>query len=110
MYSIRQASELTQVPASTIRYYEKIQLLPFIQRDTKGNRIFTEKEIELLNLIRCFRTLGMSIQTIQQQIQTFESQHAELNVQAILQQHKQILVEQIDILQTYIQEIDTKIE
>lgn len=110
MYSIRQASELAQVPASTIRYYEKIKLLPLVQRDTRGNRTFTEKEIELLNLIRCFRTLGMSIQTIQQQIQSFESHHSELNVQMILQQHKQTLEEQIDVLQTYIQEIDTKIK
>ncbi|MGM9957276.1 MAG: MerR family transcriptional regulator, partial [Peribacillus sp.] len=64
MYSIQEASQLAQIPSSTIRYYEKINVLPPIKRNKQAHRTFDDKDIEILNLIRCFRNLGMSIEEI----------------------------------------------
>ncbi|MNW60133.1 HTH-type transcriptional regulator AdhR [compost metagenome] len=44
--SIKEASEKLGLPAHTIRYYEKEGLLPFLQRDGHGNRVFEEKDLE----------------------------------------------------------------
>ena len=64
MYTIQQASLLIEIPASSIRYYEKIDLIPPIKRNEQEHRIFDEQDIELLKLIKCFRNLGMSIEDI----------------------------------------------
>lgn len=109
MYSIQQASQLAQIPSSTIRYYEKITLIPPIKRNKQEHRTFDDKDIEILNLIRCFRHLGMSIDDIRANISTINLEHEEMNTKAILFQHKKKLEEQIGVLNTYIDEIEKKI-
>lgn len=109
MYSIQQASQLAQIPSSTIRYYEKIHLIPPIKRNKQDHRTFDDKDIEILNLIRCFRSLGMSIEDIRVSISTINLEHEDTNMKTILSQHKKKLEEQIVILNAYIHEIDEKI-
>ena len=109
MYSIQQASLLAQIPSSTIRYYEKITLIPPIKRNKQEHRTFDDKDIEILNLIRCFRRLGMSIKDIRASISNINLEYKDLNTKTILFQHKKKLEEQIAILNSYIHEIDKKI-
>ena len=109
MYSIQKASLLAQIPSSTIRYYEKINLIPPIKRNKQEHRTFDDKDIEILNLIRCFRHLGMSIEDIRASISNINLEHEDMNTKAILFQHKKKLEEQIGILNSYIHEIEEKI-
>lgn len=50
----------------TIRYYEKIGLLPEPQRAANGYRIYNEKSLLLLSFIKTCRSLGFSIDDIKQ--------------------------------------------
>ena len=109
MYPMQKASQLSQIPSSTIRYYEKINLIPVIKRNKQGNRIFDNKDIEILNLIRCFRNLGMSIEDIRASILNINLEYENINTKEILFQHKKKLEEQIGILNSYIHEIEEKI-
>jgi DNA-binding transcriptional MerR regulator len=109
VYTIQQASLLVEIPASSIRYYEKIDLIPPIKRNTQDHRIFDDQDIELLKLIKCFRNLGMSIKDIRENISTLNLEQEEINTQGILVQHKKKLEEQIEVLNSYILEIDGKI-
>ncbi|AMQ04647.1 MerR family transcriptional regulator [Sporosarcina psychrophila] len=109
MYSIQKASLLAQIPSSTIRYYEKINLIPPIKRNKQEHRTFDDKDIEILNLIRCFRHLGMSIEVIRASISNINLEYEDMNTKAILFQHKKKLEEQIGILNSYIHEIEEKI-
>lgn len=109
MYTIQQASLLVEIPASSIRYYEKIDLIPPIKRNTQDYRVFDDQDIELLKLIKCFRNLGMSIEDIRENISTLNLEQEEINTQAILVQHKKKLEEQIEVLNSYIHEIDGEI-
>ena len=40
-YTIKDAARIMNVPASTIRYYDKEGLLPFIERQESGCRVFS---------------------------------------------------------------------
>ena len=42
MFSIQQASLLVEIPSSSIRYYEKIDLIPPIKRNKQKHRIFDD--------------------------------------------------------------------
>ena len=66
MYTIKEVAEKMNLPASTIRYYDKQGLLPFVQRSGSGYRMFSESDIGLLNMIECLKQTGMPIKEIKQ--------------------------------------------
>ncbi|MDT9561986.1 MerR family transcriptional regulator [Streptococcus mutans] len=70
--NIKKASEITDVSADTIRYYERIGLLPRITRTNSGVRDFTEREIGILEFVRCFRKAGMSVEALIEYISLLE--------------------------------------
>ena len=57
------------VPASTLRYYDKEGLLPFVERSSGGIRMFQESDFEWLQVIGCMKKAGMSIRDIRQYIE-----------------------------------------
>ncbi|MGM9955300.1 MAG: MerR family DNA-binding protein, partial [Peribacillus sp.] len=63
----------------------------------------------ILNLIRCFRNLGMSIEEIRVSMSSIQLEHEDINTKEILFQHKKKLEEKIGILNAYIREIEKKI-
>ena len=62
---IGELSKQTKVPASTIRYYEKIGLLPGIQRTSGGIRKYSEETLLRLQMIRGFKSMGLSLSELQ---------------------------------------------
>ena len=65
-YTIKDAAKMMGVPTSTIRYYDKEGLLPFMKRLESGYRVFTEKDIATLRIINCLKKTGMPIKEIRQ--------------------------------------------
>ena len=63
-YTIKIMSELTGLPASTLRYYDKKGLLPSLKRDNNNVRIFTDEDYSNLKLIDCLKRSGLSIKDI----------------------------------------------
>ncbi len=69
-YTIKEAAQLTGLPASTLRYYETIGISPRIMRgDTSGHRIYTQDDIELLTWVSCLAATGMSVQNMREYIE-----------------------------------------
>lgn len=62
--NIKKVSEVTGISADTIRYYERIGLMPRVTRNQSGIRDFTEREIGLLEFVRCFRKAGVSVEAL----------------------------------------------
>ncbi|WP_274641669.1 stress response transcriptional regulator NmlR [Streptococcus equinus] len=62
--NIKKVSDQTGVSADTIRYYERIGLLPRVRRNKSGIRDFSEQDIATLEFIRCFRRAGMSVESL----------------------------------------------
>ncbi|MBN1468860.1 MAG: MerR family transcriptional regulator [Fusobacteriaceae bacterium] len=65
-YTIKEVSELFNIPNSTIRYYEEIGILTKVERTSVGKRIFLESHINRLKAISCFKNTGMSLEKIKQ--------------------------------------------
>ena len=65
-YSIGEVSQMFDLPASTLRYYDKEGLLPHIQRQGTGIRRFDQRTIEALRVIECLKKSGMEIKDIKQ--------------------------------------------
>ncbi|MBT9831464.1 MerR family transcriptional regulator [Clostridium baratii] len=63
-FSISEVAKKTNLSVSTIRYYDKEGLLPFIERTESGYRIFSESDVKMLEIIECLKHTGMSIKDI----------------------------------------------
>jgi DNA-binding transcriptional MerR regulator len=66
LYTIGEIAKKIDVPTSTLRYYDKEGLLPFIERSTGGIRVFKERDLAALELINCLKKTGMPIKEIKQ--------------------------------------------
>ena len=64
LYTMKDVVDITGIPATTLRFYDKKGLLQFVRRSVGGVRIFTDRDIALLRLIQFFRNVDMSIQEI----------------------------------------------
>jgi MerR family transcriptional regulator, mercuric resistance operon regulatory protein len=62
--TIGELSGLTGVNIETIRYYEKIKILPTPRRTASGRRVYGAEETRVLAFIRRGRTLGFALDEI----------------------------------------------
>jgi len=51
----------TGMSADTLRYYERVGLLPPVDRGTNGHRRYGPQHLESLQFLNCLRAAGMSI-------------------------------------------------
>lgn len=68
-YSIGEAAKLLNINESTIRYYDKEGLLPFLNRSKSKIRKFNDNDIRYLKLIECMKKANMSIKDIKTYIE-----------------------------------------
>lgn len=108
-YTIKDAAKIMNVPTSTIRYYDKEGLLPFMERLESGYRVFSESDLGMLRTIDCLKKTGMSIKDIRQYVDL--TQHGDDTLQARYQmflERKKTVEAQIAELQKTLKIVDFK--
>lgn len=63
-YTVGEMAKLLGIPTSTLRYYDKEGLLPFLERSPDGVRIFRDSDYEWLKTIECLKQTGMQLKDI----------------------------------------------
>jgi DNA-binding transcriptional MerR regulator len=63
-YTIQEVSRETDLPSSTLRYYEDIGLLDAVDRAENGHRRYTLADVHRIILIKRLRLTGMTIRQI----------------------------------------------
>lgn len=63
-YSIGEISEMLGISISTLRYYDKQGLLPLVERTNGNIRVFSELDINWLNMIECLKNTGLQLKAI----------------------------------------------
>ena len=69
VYTVGEMAKRLDIPPSTLRYYDKEGLLPFVERSSGGIRMFRDSDVEWLQIIHCMKKAGMSIRDIREYIQ-----------------------------------------
>lgn len=66
LYTVGEMAKRIGVAPSTLRYYDKEGLLPFVKRSDSGIRIFKEADYEWLMIIECLKKTGMPLKDIKE--------------------------------------------
>jgi len=69
MLQISEVSKKTFLPIATIRYYCDLDMVPSVQRNNKGQRVFDDEAIVWLQGIKFLRDLAISIPEIKEYIE-----------------------------------------
>lgn len=109
-YKIKEVSEKTGLSSHTLRYYEKEGILPPIDRDASGNRMYSQENITWLEIVKCLKQTNMPVADIKEIVhlsivgdETIEER------KEILLSHRKTIEEQMKALKKSLKKIDSKI-
>ena len=101
---IAEVSEHYGISADTLRYYERVGLIPPVHRNEGGIRDYNELDLRRVDFIKCMRKAGLPVEVlieyvglVQQGDQTIEAR-------------KEILIEQRELLIARMQEMQKTLE
>lgn len=110
--NIKVVSEKTGVSADTIRYYERIGLIPPVKRDKNGVRDLDDEDIRWIEFSRHMREAGVSIEALIEYIELFKNGD-DANIPArvgILCDERDEMQKRIDIMQSALDRLNYKID
>lgn len=107
---ISEVSQQCDITADTLRYYERIGLLPPVHRSDSGIRDYSDLDVRRVEFIKCMRTAGLPVEVlikyyglVQQGDETMEAR------KAILLEHRAEIAARMTELQKTLDLIDYKI-
>ncbi|KRF31697.1 MerR family transcriptional regulator [Paenibacillus sp. Soil787] len=109
--TIKQAAEFTGLSEDTIRYYEKIGLLPYADRKASGHRTYSKHQLEGMVFLTRLKATGMTLEEMKHFRKLYEMGEASLPERvSILIEHKNRIQNEIDRLLETQRMIDFKID
>ncbi len=90
--TIAEVSKKYDITADTLRYYERIGLIPAVNRTQGGNRNYTEEDCKWVEFSKCMRGAGLPVEALIEYVSLFQQGDATKDAR------KQILIEQRDQL------------
>ncbi|WP_246098324.1 MerR family transcriptional regulator [Saccharibacillus brassicae] len=110
-YTIKQTAELTGLPGDTIRYYEKIGLLPRAKRKANTHRIYAESDVQTMKLILCLKKTGMPLEEMKPYLDMSRTGDLADTPEAFerIRQYRAEVLKQMSSLQTIVDFIDLKL-
>ena len=88
--TIAEVSRKYDISADTLRYYERIGLIPPVPRTRGGLRDYGEESCGWIQLMKCMRAAGVQIEALIEYVDLFQQGDATLDAR------KALLVEQRD--------------
>jgi len=108
---ISEVSEQIGISSDTLRYYERIGLIPPVNRNKSGIRDYNEIDVRRVEFIKCMKVAGLPLETliayyglVQQGDQTIAAR------KAILKEQRKQLVAKIAEIQKTVDMVDYKLE
>jgi DNA-binding transcriptional MerR regulator len=107
---ISQVSENYNIPTDTLRYYERIGLIPSVNRNKSGHRDYDELDLRRVAFIKCMRSAGIPIEVLTAYIELVQQGDRTIETRKkILIEQRERLSEQMNEIQQTLDLLDYKI-
>lgn len=99
--------DLTQ---DTVRYYERIGLIPTIPRTESGIRNFDEESCRWIEFIKCMRNAGMEIEILLEYVDLFKQGKSTVQARRrLLEEQRERLIDKKEKIVATIERLDYKL-
>ena len=107
---ISEVSEQSGMSADTLRYYERIGLIPPVNRNGSGIRDYNDMDMKRVEFIRCMRNAGLSIEVLSEYVELVQQGDETIEArQEILKEQRKQLAAKIEEMQETLDLLDYKI-
>ena len=109
--TITEVSKTYNLTADTLRYYERIGLIPRVNRKESGVRDYTEEDCKWVEFIKCMRSSGLRIEVLIEYVKLFEKgeETKQVRKEILIEQRNQLIEKKNNIEET-INRLNIKID
>ena len=109
--TIAEVSRTYDISADTLRYYERIGLIPPVPRTSGGIRDYDEESCGWIELMKCMRRAGVQVEALIEYVNLFQQGDATLEARkALLIEQRDQLIERMEDMQRSLDRLNYKIE
>lgn len=99
--NIKKAAEMFDLSVDTLRYYERVGVIPPIHRNSSGYRDYTTNDLNWIYLAKSLRNAGLSVESLIEFVKLAQLR----GIQDVEEVQKQILFDQLEELDEKIGEM-----
>ncbi|KJD44125.1 MerR family transcriptional regulator [Paenibacillus terrae] len=101
---IAEVSKKFDLSQDTLRYYERIGLIPRVNRNKSGIRDYTEEDCRWVEYIKCMRGVGLPVEILIEYVGLFQQGDETMDAR------KELLIEQRKQLKTRMEDMKNVLE
>ncbi len=102
--TIAEVSRKYDISQDTLRYYERIGLIPRVRRNKSGIRDYSEEDCYWVYFSKCMRSAGLSIEALIEYVSLVQEGDG------TMQERKKLLIEQRKLLKSRIEEMQATLD
>ncbi|OOM14295.1 MerR family transcriptional regulator [Clostridium saccharobutylicum] len=109
--TITEVSRKYELSADTLRYYERVGLIPAVNRNKNGVRNYTEEDCRWVEFIKCMRNAGLPIEVLIEYVTLFQQGNETIDSRKeLLKEQRAQLAQKIEDMKKTLDRLDYKIE
>ena len=108
---IAEVGERYGISVDTLRYYERIGLIPPVHRNEGGIRDYNDLDLRRVEFIKCMRSAGLSIEVLIEYVDLVQQGDDTIETRkGILKEQRELLLAKMKELQKTLDVLDHKID
>jgi MerR family transcriptional regulator, aldehyde-responsive regulator len=108
---IAEVSERYGISSDTLRYYERVGLIPPVNRNASGIRDYTDLDLRRVEFIKCMRSAGLPVEVLIEYVALVQQgDHTVEARKEILREQRLLLAGRMREMQKTLDILDHKIE
>lgn len=108
--TIKEVSEKYNISQDTLRYYERVGMIPPVTRTAGGIRDYQESDLGWVELAICMRSAGLAVESMIEYVRLYQEGDATIPARLqLLEEQRRILEEQKTQIDETIKRLNYKI-
>lgn len=109
--TIKEVSEKYGITQDTLRYYERVGMIPRVTRSASGHRDYQPEDLGWVELAKCLRSAGLTVEAIVDYVRLFQQGSDTVPARLeLLRRQREALLAQRGQIETALSRLDRKIE
>lgn len=93
--TIKEVSEQYEISQDTLRYYERVGMIPPVTRTAGGIRNYTAEDLRWVELAKCMRSAGLPVEAMIEYVRLFREGDSTISARLqLLTDQREVLLEQ----------------